>query len=175
MGRQDGKLPFIQTIPGDPMDKRFHIILYQPEIPPNTGNILRLCAATGCTLHLVGPLGFRLDAAAVRRAGMDYRMWADVCRWHDWSAYQPSHPAAARIFPVTTRGQRCHADFSYQPGDRFLFGSESSGLPAAILEAHAATCIRIPMVSQARSLNLANSVAVVLYEALRQVGFSALI
>lgn len=156
------------------MDDRFHIILYQPEIPPNTGNIVRLCAATGCTLHLVGPLGFRLDAASVRRAGMDYRAWADVRRWHDWEAYGQAHPATARIFPVTTRGGCGYTDFAYRPGDRFLFGSEGSGLPDAVRATYAETLVRIPMVPQARSLNLANSVGIVLYEALRQCDFPGL-
>lgn len=157
------------------MDTSFHIILYQPEIPPNTGNILRLCAVTRCTLHLVGPLGFRLDAAAVRRAGMDYQEWADVRRWRDWTTYCQEHPTAARLFPVTTRGTRRHTKQSYQPGDRFLFGSEGSGLPNTLLTTHAKTLIRIPMVYQARSLNLANSVAIVLYEALRQIDFPGLV
>ena len=157
------------------MDERFHIILYQPEIPPNTGNIVRLCAAAACTLHLVGPLGFRLDAAAVRRAGMDYREWADVCRWRDWDAYAQSHPAEARLFPVTTRGSHTYTAFSYQPGDRFLFGSEGSGLPEALLQTHAKRLVRIPMVAKSRSLNLANSVSIILFEALRQIDFPGLV
>lgn len=153
----------------------FHIILYQPEIPPNTGNILRLCAATNTQLHLVGPLGFRLDAAAVRRAGMDYRSWAEVQRWHDWENYCENHPSSERLFPVSTRGSRHYGSFSYQPGDRFLFGSEGSGLPDGIRGRYEDSLIRIPMVSQARSLNLANSVSIVLYEALRQNYFEGLI
>ena len=157
------------------MNEPFHIILYQPEIPPNTGNIVRLCAATGSPLHLIGPLGFRLDAAAVRRAGMDYQGWADVRRWIDWAAYVDAHPPASRIFPVTTRGSQRYADFSYQPGDRFLFGSEGSGLPEAIRQAHAERLIRLPMVPQARSLNLANSVGIILFEALRQRNFPHLV
>ncbi|MEO5341177.1 MAG: tRNA (cytidine(34)-2'-O)-methyltransferase [Magnetococcus sp. MYC-9] len=156
------------------MEPLFHIILYQPEIPPNTGNILRLCAASGAVLHLVGPLGFRLDAPAVRRAGMDYRLWASVQRWNDWQSYWQSHPPQARLFPVTTRGRRSHASWRYQSGDRFLFGSEGSGLPDAIRSAHQERLIRIPMVEEARSLNLANSVGIILYEALRQVGFPGL-
>lgn len=157
------------------MNEPFHIILYQPEIPPNTGNILRLCAATGATLHLVGPLGFRLDAASVRRAGMDYRTWADVRRWNDWKSYWQTHPATARLFPVSTHGPRGYAEWAYQAGDRFLFGAEGSGLPEAIRFDHRETLIRIPMVEQARSLNLANSVSIILYEALRQVGFPGLL
>lgn len=157
------------------MNEHLHIILYQPEIPPNTGNILRLCAATASTLHLVGPLGFRLDAAAVRRAGMDYQEWADVRRWRDWQTYQQAHPATARIFPVTTHGSRCYSEVAYQPGDRFLFGSEGAGLPKIIMETYADSLVRLPMVPQARSLNLANSVGIILYEALRQIDFPDLV
>ncbi|MEO5349181.1 MAG: tRNA (cytidine(34)-2'-O)-methyltransferase [Magnetococcus sp. YQC-3] len=157
------------------MDAPLHIILYQPEIPPNTGNIVRLCAATGCTLHLVGPLGFRLDGAAVRRAGMDYREWADVRRWHDWAHYWQAHPLDARLFPVSTHGSRHYTEWSYRPGDRFLFGAEGSGLPESLRSRHQETLVRIPMVAQARSLNLANSVSILLYEALRQVGFPGLV
>ena len=156
------------------MDATFHVILYQPEIPPNTDNILRLCAATGCTLHLIGPLGFRLDGAAVRRAGMDYGAWADVQRWNDWPSYWQSHPPAARLFPVTTQGATPYATWRYQTGDRFLFGAEGSGLPEAIHAAHSAHRIRIPMLAKARSLNLANSVSIILYEALRQAQFPGL-
>ncbi len=157
------------------MDERFHVILYQPEIPPNTGNIVRLCAVTGCTLHLVGPLGFRLDGAAVRRAGMDYREWADLRRWPDWESYWQAHPPTARLFLATTHGAGHYADRHYQPGDRFLFGSEGAGLPASLRAAHPDTLVRIPMMAQARSLNLANSVSIILYEALRQVGFPGLV
>lgn len=152
----------------------FHIVLYQPEIPPNTGTIQRLCAATGTMLHLVGPLGFRLDDRALRRAGMDYREWAAVQRHVDWPDYQQAHPPAARLFPVSTKGGRRPADWQYQPGDRFLFGPESRGLPGEILEAHADRVIRIPMTEAARSLNLAMAVAIVLYEALRQNGYAGL-
>lgn len=156
------------------MSSSFHVILYQPEIPPNTGNILRLCAATATVLHLVGPLGFRLDGAAVRRAGMDYRAWADVRRWNDWEHYWQAHPTDARLFPVTTHGVRGYSEWDYRLGDRFLFGAEGAGLPETIREAHRECLVRIPMVGQARSLNLANSVSIVLFEALRQVGFPGL-
>ncbi|MBF0460194.1 MAG: tRNA (cytidine(34)-2'-O)-methyltransferase [Magnetococcales bacterium] len=157
------------------MDTPFHVILYQPEIPPNTGNIVRLCAATHATLHLVGPLGFRLDGAAVRRAGMDYREWAAVRRWDDWAHYWHSHPPTARLFPISTHGTQAYSARSYQMGDRFLFGAEGSGLPDALREAHRENLVRIPMVAQARSLNLANSVSIMLYEALRQTGFPGLV
>ncbi|MEO5362041.1 MAG: tRNA (cytidine(34)-2'-O)-methyltransferase [Magnetococcus sp. DMHC-8] len=156
------------------MDAPLHVVLYQPEIPPNTGNIIRLCAATGCTLHLVGPLGFRLDGAALRRAGMDYQEWAAVCRWQDWDSYQQAHPPAARLWLVTTHATRHHTEPRYQPGDRFLFGSEGAGVPETIRSAHQAHLIRIPMVARARSLNLANSVGIILYEALRQLEWPGL-
>ncbi|MBF0183662.1 MAG: tRNA (cytidine(34)-2'-O)-methyltransferase [Magnetococcales bacterium] len=156
------------------MNDNLHIVLFQPEIPPNTGNIVRLCAASGTMLHLIGPLGFRLDGAAVRRAGMDYREWAEVRRWQDWPSYLTEHPPESRLFAVSTHAERCYCACSYRPGDRFLFGSESAGLPEAIRTACRDTLIRIPMVPQARSLNLANSVSIVLYEALRQLSFPAL-
>jgi tRNA (cytidine/uridine-2'-O-)-methyltransferase len=157
------------------MNSALHVILYQPEIPPNTGNIVRLCAASGCVLHLIGPLGFRLDGAAVRRAGMDYREWAEVKRWQDWPSYLAEHPPESRLFAVSTHAKNTYGDWQYQPGDRFLFGSESAGLPESIRMSYANTLIRIPMVARARSLNLANSVAIVLYEALRQRAFPSLL
>ncbi|MBF0369161.1 MAG: tRNA (cytidine(34)-2'-O)-methyltransferase [Magnetococcales bacterium] len=158
--------------------EKFQVILYQPEIPPNTGNILRLTAATGSSLHLVGPLGFRLDAAGVRRAGMDYRALAEVTRHADWPAYlsHESHHPGGSLYGVSTHGERLFTDCDFQPGDRFLFGSEGAGLPEALRE----TCqkenrlIRLPMLPGTRSLNIANSVAVILYEALRQNGFPSL-
>lgn len=156
------------------MTSTLHIILYQPEIPPNTGNIIRLCAATGCQLHLVGPLGFRLDAPSVRRAGMDYQEFAEVHRYNNWEAYQQKHPDPTRLFPITTKACQYHHQTNYQPGDRFLFGSEGSGLPKTILDNHKKNLLRIPIIPQARSLNLANSVAIVLFEALRQIRFPGL-
>ncbi len=156
------------------MTAPFHIILHQPEIPPNTGNILRVCAATGAALHLVGPLGFRLDAPAVRRAGMDYRQWAEVKRWDDWSHYWRRHPPEARLFPVTTRGRVRYTEPDYRLGDRFLFGSEGGGLPSALLTEHSRRTLRIPMLPRARSHNLANAVTLVLYAALARVDFPGL-
>ncbi|MBF0455775.1 MAG: tRNA (cytidine(34)-2'-O)-methyltransferase [Magnetococcales bacterium] len=152
----------------------FDVILYQPEIPPNTGTIIRLCAATGTQLHLIGPLGFRLDAPAVKRAGMDYRELADVKRWSDWSAYRKANDREARTFALSTKGKQAHWQPDFIPGDRFLFGSEGSGLPESVLEKQADRIIRIPMSPKARSLNLAVSVSIVLYEALRQVEFRGL-
>lgn len=162
------------SLPAERKGPPFHVILHQPEIPANTGNIIRLCGAVGVVLHLVGPLGFRLDAAAVRRAGMDYRELARVERHADWTAYLETHPAGGRLFPVTTHASLTYSRVAYRPGDRFLFGSEGSGLPPALRTAHAATAIRLPMTRGARSLNLANAVAIVLFEALRQNGFSGL-
>ncbi|MEO5335073.1 MAG: tRNA (cytidine(34)-2'-O)-methyltransferase [Magnetococcus sp. YQC-5] len=152
----------------------FHIVLYQPEIPQNAGAVLRTCAAAGSVLHLIGPLGFRLDAAGVRRAGMDYREWAMVQRWNDWSAFQAGVPTDARLFVATTKATQSHVAFRYEIGDWFLFGAEGSGVPPEILATYAQRLVRIPMVTSARSLNLAQSVAVVLYEALRQTGFPGL-
>lgn len=148
-----------------------HIVLVEPEIPPNTGNIARLCAATDTELHLVEPLGFRLDDATLRRAGMDY--WRQV-RWHRWPAWADFERAAGpgRLWFVEQGAPRNHAGASYAPDDYLVFGRETAGLPAALLEAHRDRWITIPMRNPgARSLNLANCAAIVLYEALRQQGF----
>jgi tRNA (cytidine/uridine-2'-O-)-methyltransferase len=152
----------------------FHVLLYQPEIPPNTGTIIRLCAATRTKLHLIGPLGFRLDGAAIKRAGMDYRELADVQRWADWSAYQEGHPDNCRTFAVSTKGRQNYSDPVFCPGDRFLFGSEGRGLPDSVLAQQEDRIIRLPMAPPARSLNLAISVGIVLYEALRQIEYENL-
>ncbi|MBF0107729.1 MAG: tRNA (cytidine(34)-2'-O)-methyltransferase [Magnetococcales bacterium] len=155
----------------------FHVVLYQPEIPPNTGTIIRLCAATGSHLHLIGPLGFRLDAPGLRRAGMDYRDLAQVSRWRDWDHYRQAFPdiesGRGRV-AVSTRGTRHHGDWDHVPGEHLLFGSEGAGLPEAMIEEHRSALLRIPMVPGCRSLNLAMSVAIVLYEGLRRNGFSGL-
>ncbi len=150
----------------------FHIVLFQPEIPPNTGNIMRLCANTGCRLHLVRPLGFELEDRKLRRAGLDYREWASV-QVHDTledflADVQPKH-----LYAVSTHGTQCYSDVAYQAGDALLFGPETRGLPAALLEsAQVSAVIRLPMVARSRSLNLSNTVAVLVYEAWRQQGFS---
>ncbi|MBF0380345.1 MAG: tRNA (cytidine(34)-2'-O)-methyltransferase [Magnetococcales bacterium] len=149
----------------------FHVMLYQPEIPPNTGTIIRLCAASNTRLHLIGPLGFRLDAAAVKRAGMDYRELADVQRWADWAAYRDENMDNSRTFVISTHGKQPYSQPEFRAGDRFLFGSEGAGLPDGIKKSHGDRVLRIPMAPQARSLNLAVSVSIVLYEALRQIGF----
>jgi len=153
-----------------PVEPRFHLVLHQPEIPPNTGTAIRLAAASGAALHLIGPLGFRLDGAAVKRAGMDYREMASVTRHDDWSAFREKLPTGARLIAFTTKGETPYHQVRFQPGDRLLFGSEGSGLPPDVLKAADATA-RIPMRPGTRSLNLAMSVGIVLYEALRQAGY----
>lgn len=156
-----------------------HVVLFEPEIPPNTGNIIRLCANTGARLHLVKPLGFNLDARAVRRSGLDYRELADVrvhagfadCR----RALTESAPEAAppRWYALTTKGATAYDSVSYAAGDVVVFGPESRGLPAEVLAAHfTPECrLRIPMRPATRSLNLSNAVAIVVYEAWRQLGW----
>ena len=150
----------------------FHVVLYQPEIPPNTGNIIRLCANTGSRLHLIKPLGFELDDKKLRRAGLDYREWSSVEVYEsliDFTAsIQPD-----RIWALSTRGSQRYDRVRYQAEDAFLFGPETRGLPASLLQAlRPEQVIRLPMVSQSRSLNLANAVAVLVYEAWRQQGFN---
>lgn len=149
----------------------FHVVLYQPEIPPNTGNVIRLCANTGCRLHLIEPLGFAMDDRKLRRAGLDYREWASV----SVHASLPNFAAEVtpnRIWGVSTRGGRRYSDVDYQSGDALLFGPETRGLPSDVLEELGARqVLRLPMVPQSRSLNLSNAVAVLVYEAWRQHGF----
>ena len=150
----------------------FHIILHCPEIPPNTGNVIRLCANTGCTLHLIRPLGFALDRKSVQRAGMDYAEIAQV-RVHDSLAACTTAIAPARLFAIETGSPVNYAQVPFEPGDALLFGSESKGLPAQVLADIAPErTLRIPMRPGNRSLNLANSVAVVVYEAWRQQHFA---
>ena len=149
----------------------FHVILHRPEIPPNTGNIIRLCANTGCALHLVRPLGFELDRKSVQRAGMDYAEIAPVSV-HSDLAHCLAQIGPTRLFAVETGSPTTYAQASFEPGDALLFGSESAGLTAEILESvQPARRLSIPMRSGNRSLNLANAVAVVVYEAWRQQGF----
>jgi tRNA (cytidine/uridine-2'-O-)-methyltransferase len=150
----------------------FHIILLQPEIPQNTGNIIRLCANTGCALHLIRPCTFDLSHKGVRRAGLDYAELAQVVVHDDFAACCATLPGA-RLFSVETDGTRSYSDARFAPGDAFLFGSETRGLPAAVVAAIAhERRLRIPMRAGNRSLNLGNSVALVAYEAWRQNGFS---
>ncbi|RZL65936.1 MAG: tRNA (uridine(34)/cytosine(34)/5-carboxymethylaminomethyluridine(34)-2'-O)-methyltransferase TrmL [Variovorax sp.] len=154
----------------------FHIVLVHPEIPPNTGNVIRLAANTGCTLHLVEPLGFSMDDRLLRRAGLDYHEYADVRRHASWQAFvDAENPAAGRLFALTTRGTRAVHDIRFMPGDWLVFGSETSGLPPALRESlPSAQWLRLPMRSGQRSLNLSNAVAVTVFEAWRQNGFGDL-
>ena len=147
-----------------------HIILHQPEIPQNTGNIGRTCVATGTSLHLIEPLGFRLDEKAVRRSGMDYWQHLDVSRYTNFEEFKEKNPNA-KIWMATTKAKHVYTDVEFGPDDYIMFGKESAGIPEEILVDYEETCIRIPMLPTIRSLNLSNSVAVVLYEALRQTGF----
>ncbi|CAB1367593.1 tRNA (cytidine(34)-2'-O)-methyltransferase [Denitratisoma oestradiolicum] len=150
----------------------FDIVLYQPEIPPNTGNILRLAANSGCRLNLVKPLGFSITEAAVRRAGMDYAELAEVVVHENWTDCL-STLAGRRIFALSTRGRIRHDSVAYQPGDVFLFGPETSGLPEAVLaEIPSAQRLRLPMVPGNRSINLSNTVAILVFEAWRQNDFA---
>jgi tRNA (cytidine/uridine-2'-O-)-methyltransferase len=149
----------------------FHIILLQPQIPPNTGNIIRLCANSGCCLHLIKPCSFDLSHKGVRRAGLDYAQLAQVQLHADLAVCLASLPNAS-VFSVKTDGTRLYSDASFRPGDALLFGPETRGLPAAVIEAiPVERRLRIPMRGGNRSLNLANAVALVVYEAWRQNGF----
>ena len=150
------------------------IVLYQPEIPPNTGNIIRLCANNGCSLHLIEPLGFDLDDKKMRRAGLDYREFADMQLYPDMASFKQEQ-GDGRLFAVTTRGATAYHQISYQPGDAIVFGPETRGLPGDILdELGPQRTLRIPMKPQSRSLNLSNAVALVVYEGLRQLDFPGL-
>ena len=150
----------------------FHIILYQPEIPPNTGNIIRLCANSGSRLHLIEPLGFDLDRPSVRRAGLDYTQMASVSTYPDLAACLQGLPGV-RLFAVETCGSGTYASIHYRAQDAFLFGPETRGLPADVLAMlPAQQRLRIPMLSGNRSLNLSNAVAIVVYEAWRQNAFA---
>ncbi len=153
----------------------FNIVLVAPEIPPNTGNVIRLSANTGCALHLIEPLGFSMDDKQMRRAGLDYHEYATVRRHADWAAFLASEqPDATRLFALTTRGSHNVFEQHFQPGDWLVFGSETSGLPADLRERFPpAQRLRLPMMAGQRSLNLSNAVAVVVFEAWRQQGFAS--
>lgn len=152
----------------------FHIVLYQPEIPPNTGNIIRLAANTGCSLHLIEPLGFSMDDAQLRRAGLDYHEYARVLRYPGWQGFlQQAKPDRQRLFALTTKGSRSLHDATFAAGDWLLFGRETTGLPPEVVD----DCLpdhrlRLPMRPGQRSLNLSNAVAVSVFEAWRQTGFA---
>jgi len=153
----------------------FSVVLVHPEIPPNTGNVIRLCANTGVALHLVEPLGFPLDDAKMRRAGLDYHEFASIIVHRDWPACRGALAATApsRWFAATTKAARFAGELAYRPGDVFVFGRETAGLPVdVLLEFPETQRIRVPMQPGSRSLNLSNAVAVVVYEAWRQHGFA---
>ncbi len=146
-----------------------HIALYQPEIPPNTGNIIRLCANTGAQLHLIHPLGFHLDDKNMRRAGLDYSEYATIKHYDSFEQFQTIH-ANRRIFACSTKGKTLYSDLSYRDDDLFLFGQETKGLPPSILSSY--PLITLPMQAHSRSLNLSNAAAVIVYEAWRQLAFT---
>lgn len=149
----------------------FHIVLYQPEIPPNTGNIIRLCANTGSQLHLVKPLGFELDDKRMRRAGLDYHEFANVGIHESYDDFVDT-VKPKRVFACSTKARQFHSDCQFQQGDALLFGPETRGLPQDMLDQWPDEMkLRIPMVAESRSLNLSNAVSIILYEAWRQVGF----
>ncbi len=146
----------------------FHVVLVEPEIPPNTGNIGRLCVAAGATLHLVHPLGFEINDRELKRAGLDYWPHLKLREWTDWDAFAASLPTPRRCFFLTTKSKRSYTSQRFEPGDFLVFGRETRGLPESLLGAHAEQALTIPMAPEARSLNLATAVGIVLYEALRQ-------
>jgi tRNA (cytidine/uridine-2'-O-)-methyltransferase len=150
-----------------------HIVLVEPEIPPNTGNVARLCAATHTTLDLIEPFGFKLDDAQLKRAGMDYWQHVEWHRWKNWNAFAESLPQGARPWFVESNGPKLYSDAKFLVNDYLIFGRETAGLPGKLLEENRECWLRIPMFNpKARSLNLSNCVALVLFEALRQQGFS---
>ena len=152
-----------------PVEPHLQIVLVEPEIPPNTGTIARLCSATNTVLHLVEPLGFRLDDRTLKRAGMDY--WQEVTwrTWPNWAALRTAHPEA-RFHFLTTKSTRSYTEANFGPDDFLVFGRETKGLPESLLRENAASCLTIPMLNpKVRSLNLATAAAIVLYEALRQI------
>ena len=149
---------------------KLNIVLYEPEIPSNTGNIGRTCVATGTRLHLIEPLGFRLNEKAIKRAGMDYWSDLDVTTYVNYEEFLEKNPGA-KIYMATTKSRQTYTEVSYEPDCYIMFGKESAGIPEEILVKHSDTCVRIPMIGETRSLNLSNSVAIVLYEALRQNNF----
>ena len=151
---------------------RLHVALIEPEIPPNTGNIARLCLAAGARLHHVEPLGFSLDDKALRRAGMDYWREVDVRRWPDFATFRAAADAGARLFYFTTKTKRAYWDATFRDGDHLVFGRETKGLPESLLAVHEPDCLTIPMAANARSLNLATSAGIALYEAKRQIAMA---
>lgn len=150
-----------------------NIVLHQPEIPANTGNIGRTCVATGTALHLIEPLGFHLDEKSIKRAGMDYWDKLDVTRYMNMQEFREKNPGA-KVWYATTKAKRLYTEAAFSSDDYIMFGKESAGIPEELLVENEETCIRIPMLEEIRSLNLSNAVAIVLYEALRQTGFAGM-
>lgn len=149
----------------------FNIVLFEPEIPPNTGNIIRLCANTGCHMHLIEPLGFVLDDKRLRRAGLDYGEWKDVKTHANWETFI-SIEQPQQLWAISTKGTRWHSEIDVKPGDYFVFGPETRGLPVEIRESlPAEDVIRIPMCANSRSMNLSNAASVIVYEAWRKMNF----
>lgn len=148
----------------------FNIVLFEPEIPPNTGNIIRLCANTGCTLHVIEPLGFELDDKRLRRAGLDYGEWKDIQKHANWAAFLESCQPK-QLYGLSTKGKVSYADARFKEGDYLVFGPETRGLPDDIRSSMGDGLLRIPMREGSRSMNLSNAVAVILFEALRQHSF----
>jgi len=151
------------------LEKPFHIVLVEPEIPPNTGNIARLCGATGTTLHLVGKLGFSTEDRYLKRAGLDYWSEVEIHYWDDLAALQQSYPGGRFIY-TSKKAPRSYLTLQFQAGDFIVFGKETKGLPDELIERNPETSVRIPIIGRVRSLNLSTSAGIVLYEALRQTG-----
>lgn len=149
----------------------FNIVLVEPEIPQNTGNIARTCAATGCTLHLVRPLGFEVSDKYLKRAGLDYWQYVEIKYWDGFGELQKAYPDGT-FYYFTTKGRRRHSDAQFRKDDFLVFGKETKGLPEELLIEHPDECLRIPMINETRSLNLSNSVAIAVYEGLRQLDYA---
>jgi tRNA (cytidine/uridine-2'-O-)-methyltransferase len=148
----------------------FNIVLFEPEIPPNTGNIIRLCSNTGCALHVIEPLGFQLDDKRLRRAGLDYGEWKDIRTHENWSSFV-ANCQPEKMYGLSTKGRASYVDTRFEQGDYLVFGPETRGLPETIRDAMGDGLLRIPMSEHSRSMNLSNAVAVILFEALRQQSF----
>ncbi len=152
----------------------FNIVLHQPEIPQNTGNIARTCSVTGARLHIIKPMGFEIDDKKLKRAGLDYWHLLDITYYENFEDFYEKNRNKGTIYYCTTKSSQNYCDMTFKDGDYFVFGRETKGLPEDLLKEHEQTCIRIPMRDETRSLNLSNSVAIVVYEALRQTNFEGL-
>jgi len=164
---------YIYILTEEMLKLSINVVLVEPEIPQNTGNIARTCAATGCKLHLVKPLGFSVEDKYLKRAGLDYWNLVDIIYYDNLDAFFEANKGG-KFFYSTTKGKYRHSDMKYEDNCFILFGKETAGLPKSLLAANPDRCIRIPMIDEARSLNLSNSVAIVIYEALRQIGYPSL-